>query len=120
GQSLWFLPSSIGEARSMSTPSVRARSSGFTLIELLVVMAIIATLAGLGLYAIPRALRMKDRTVCENHLGAIFGTLREYEDRYKCFPDVSGPAFVLGGWTANIVDHTDKDCEIYFCPSMGR
>ena len=53
--------------------TIRPRgAAGFTLIELLVVMAIIATLAGLGMVGIPRILRQADITQAKSNLGEIY------------------------------------------------
>jgi prepilin-type N-terminal cleavage/methylation domain-containing protein len=97
----------------------RRNRSGFTLIELLVVMAIIATLAGLGMVGIPRIMRQADITACKSHLDAIYKSLLIYQTNHKHFPRASGAEFVMGVWHSGIVDHTQKDAEIFFCPSMN-
>lgn len=103
------------------TARVHARQArgGFTLIELLVVMAIIATLAGLGMVGIPRVMRQADITACKGHLSAINSSLLIYQQNNKQYPRTSGATFVLSIWDSHIVDHTAKDAEIFFCPSMN-
>lgn len=96
------------------------RDGGFTLIELLVVMAIIATLAGLGMVGVPRMLRQKNITAAKARLAVVHRDLMAYEARYQHMPTESGEAFVLGPWIHEIVDHTAKDAEIYFDPSTGN
>ncbi len=104
----------------MAHASAAARRSerGFTLIELLVVMAIIATLASIGIYGIPRILRKSERTACQEHLRQLYLQFGEYEDRHKGMPDASGPGFVFALWESKLIDHTSKDAEILFCPSL--
>ncbi|MSR74363.1 MAG: type II secretion system protein [Planctomycetes bacterium] len=97
----------------------RSQRGGFTLIELLVVMAIIATLAGIGMVGIPRIMRQADVTACKGHLDAVYKSLMIYQMNNKYFPRASGAEFVLAVWGSNIVDHTAKDAEIFFCPSMN-
>lgn len=103
------------------TPSTASRSrqrGGFTLIELLVVMAIIATLAGLGIVGIPRIMRQGQVTACKDHLSGIFKQMMVYSDRYKGFPTQSGREFVFAIWQSRLLDHNRKDSEILFCPSL--
>lgn len=96
------------------------RESGFTLIELMVVMAIIATLAGLGMVGVPRILRQRNITAAKARLGVVYRDLMAYESRYTHMPTESGEGFVLGPWLAGIVDHNVKEAEIYFDPSTGN
>lgn len=91
---------------------------GFTLIELLVVMAILTTLGALGFAGVSRALRAQDRTVCIDRLKMIHQSLFSYQEMEGSMPRVSGPEFVLAPWERKLVDHTFKDAEIYFCPTM--
>lgn len=100
-------------------PQRRSRNGGFTLIELLMVMAIIATLAGLGMVGIPRMVRQANITACKAHLDAVYKSLVIYQMNNKYFPRASGAQFVLAVWDSQIVDHTQKDAEIFFCPSMN-
>lgn len=92
------------------------RQSGFTLIELLVVMAIIATLAGLGVTAIPAYLRSADKTKCQDNLRQIGLLLRTYEMDKKALPKADGPHFVMAIWGRG-VDKNAKSAELFFCPS---
>ncbi|MAG55732.1 MAG: hypothetical protein CMJ83_05530 [Planctomycetes bacterium] len=101
----------------MTTPS-RSRSQGFTLIELLVVMAIIATLAGLGMVGIPAILRQKDKIAAKDRLASIYKMLTIYHTDHKKWPKANGAGFCLAIWESKIVDHTMKDAEIFFDPSL--
>jgi prepilin-type N-terminal cleavage/methylation domain-containing protein len=92
---------------------------GFTLIELLVVMAIIATLAGLGVVGIPAYLRNADKLKCQDHLRQIGGMLRIYESENKGLPRADGAAFVLAIWGRQL-DKNEKTAEVFFCPSTKR
>ncbi len=96
------------------------RDRGFTLVELLTVMAIIATLAGLGLLTIVPALRNRDKTVCQSHLQEIHRLLRIYESNNKRLPTASGASFVLAVWGGQYLDKGVKEAELFFCPSTGR
>lgn len=54
------------------------RAGGFTLIELLVVMAIVATLAGLGLVGVPAMMRHAKRSATQNFITMLAANLEEY------------------------------------------
>jgi prepilin-type N-terminal cleavage/methylation domain-containing protein len=92
---------------------------GFTLIELLVVMAIIATLAGLGIVAVPAYLRSADKLKCQDNLSQIGKMLRLYEMNNKGLPRADGAAFVLAIWGREL-DRNEKAAEVFFCPSTKR
>ena len=99
---------------------LQSRESGFTLIELMVVMAIIATLAGLGMVTVPRMLRKNKLTKAMDNLRIIHQTLFDYEDSHGHMPTGSGEAFVLGPWIEGRIDRTVRDAEPYFDPSTGN
>ncbi|HYC78274.1 MAG TPA: type II secretion system protein [Planctomycetota bacterium] len=92
------------------------RTRGFTLIELLVVMAIIATLAGLGMAGIPAIMRSADKAKCQDNLREIGKMLRIYETDHNGLPDAEGAAFVLATW-GRYFDKNEKNAKIFYCPS---
>ncbi|MEY2742059.1 MAG: Type secretion system protein precursor [Planctomycetota bacterium] len=93
---------------------------GFTLVELLTVMAIIATLAALGLTSIPAIIRNSQKTACQSNLQEIHKLLRIYEANNKRLPTASGSSFVLAVWGGQYLDKGVKEAELFFCPSTGR
>jgi prepilin-type N-terminal cleavage/methylation domain-containing protein len=99
--------------------NAKRRQSGFTLIELLVVMAIIATLAGLGVTQIPKMLRSADITKSQDNLKQIGTLLRIYEMEKKGLPRADGANFVMALWGRG-VDKNAKSAEVFFCPSTGN
>lgn len=96
----------------------RRQQGGFTLIELLVVMAIIATLAGLGMVGIPAIIRQSHKTAAQDRLSSIYDLLMIYYTDHKKWPKEAGANFPLAMLTSGILDRDEKDCEIFFDPSM--
>ena len=96
----------------------QSRSGGFTLIELLVVIVIIGALGALAVNKIVPALRKKDQVVSLDRLKTIDAMFIIYQDQYGSLPRESGPGFVLALWTSGIVDHTVKDAQMFFDPTM--
>jgi hypothetical protein len=80
-------------------------------------MAIIATLASIGIYGIPAIVRQADVTACQGHLKKIYEQMFVYYTNNRGLSMASGPDFVLSIWNNNQVDHTEKDAELFFCPS---
>lgn len=62
------------------------RNRGYTLVELLVVMAIIASLAGLGMVALPATLRGMHRKATQAYLMSITGALEAYRSSEGTYP----------------------------------
>ena len=93
---------------------------GFTLIELLTVMAIIATLAGIAIMGVPAILRQADRTACQERLRKLHQQFVIYQTNNRALSRASGPAFVLSIWDNRQIDHTEKDADLFFCPSTGN
>ena len=101
--------------------SARRRSGGFTLIELMVVMAIIATLAGLGMVGIPALLRSSEQTAAKDRLTSIYKLLGAYQITHKRWPgsERAGALFPLTVWDGGTLDKTGKDAKVFFDPSLG-
>lgn len=102
-----------------SRTAARRRRGGFTLIELLVVMAIIATLAGLGMVGIPAIIRASEQTAAKDRLTSIYKLLTTYRITHKKWPKRPGALFPLSLYEGGTIDKTPKDCEIFFDPSLG-
>ncbi len=96
----------------------RREQGGFTLIELLVVMAIIATLAGLGMVGIPAIIREADKTAAKDRLKEVYRLLMIYDGNEKRWPREPGAKFPLAVLESNILDRDEKSCEIFFDPSL--
>lgn len=96
----------------------KKQQGGFTLIELLVVMAIIATLAGLGMVGIPAIIRQSHKTAAQDRLSSIYDHLMIYYTDHKKWPKEPGANFPLAILTSGILDKDEKSCEIFFDPSM--
>ena len=69
---------------------------GFTLIELLVVMAIIATLAGLGVVGLPGLFRRNDKIKCEDNLRQIYQQNVAYQTDHQEPAGADGPDSRMG------------------------
>ena len=65
------------------------RSSGFTLIELLVVMAILGTLATLGIVGIPAMMRHGQKTSAKTFLASLSSAIEMYRSHQGAFPPTS-------------------------------
>jgi prepilin-type N-terminal cleavage/methylation domain-containing protein len=83
GRTNWL---SVARRQRPVRPAARARigaprrlERGFTLIELLVVMAILATLAGLGLVGIPAMMRHGKKTAVQNYLTILSANIETYK-----------------------------------------
>ena len=109
----------ISRTGSMMNAAARRRKGGFTLIELLVVMAIIATLAGLGMVGIPAIIRASEQTAAKDRLMSIHKMLVAYSITHKRFPTRPGALFPLSILDGGILDKTAKDCDVFFDPSLG-
>lgn len=64
----------------------RARRSGFTLIELLVVIAILATLVGLGVFAVSRTLRGAETTKRNTYAATLKSAIVAYKNENGSYP----------------------------------
>jgi type II secretory pathway pseudopilin PulG len=86
------------------------------LIELLVVMAIIATLAGIGIVGVPYYIRQAHKTKCATNLTELHRFLLMYEQDFGAMPSADGSSFVLAIW-GNPMDKAEKEAALFFCPS---
>ena len=73
----------------MSAPrsSMRRREArGFTLVELLVVMAILATLAGLGMVMIPKMMLKAKKDAVQNFISVLAVQVETYKTTQGAYP----------------------------------
>jgi prepilin-type N-terminal cleavage/methylation domain-containing protein len=85
-------PASPVALRSVSNgarPPMDRPERGFTLIELLVVMAIIATLVGLGVVAMPYIMGRGDKVAAETFLSTLTAGLEAYRGSEGAYPPTS-------------------------------
>ncbi|MAG32933.1 MAG: hypothetical protein CL908_18810 [Deltaproteobacteria bacterium] len=72
-----------------------------------------------GVAGMPGAAQ-KQITNAKARLAALYKMLIIYHTDHKRWPKERGPEFLLAVWKAKILDHTEKDASLFFCPSTGN
>ncbi len=98
--------------RQVSTPAALICKRGFTLIELLVVIAILATLVGLGAFAVGKTLRGADKTKRDAFAKTLTSAIMAYKNENGNYPiDYSGSAasYTVGTVSSNSPDRGNAE-----------
>jgi prepilin-type N-terminal cleavage/methylation domain-containing protein len=93
---------------------------GFTLMEMMVVLVIIGILSSALMPAINKALDSAKMTASERNMTKMFQDLVMYRTNGggTVWPRENGPEFLLAPWRAKIFEHTPKNADVYFSPSL--
>ncbi len=97
-----------------------ARRAGFTLLEILVVLMIIGILASYLVVNVPTWIDRANMTACEQNMRRVWQYMTAYRtDHNGQLPRDEGQRFFLRLWKDKLVDHTESNAKMFFCPSEG-